>query len=94
MACVFNNLQDDIYAGAVDPEVAAKIQQSWINFAKTGDPSIDGVKWKAYNADTRDTMVIEKDKWECVSDPSKPARELLEKFHITQVLVLADKHMC
>ena len=81
LAYVFNNLEDDLYAGAVDPQTAAKVQESWVNFAKTGDPSINGVSWKAYNTDTRDTMVIEKDKWECVPDPSKIARELLKKAY-------------
>ena len=76
---IFNNLENAMYSGGADPADAAKIQQSWINFAKTGDPSIDGVVWKPYNTDTRETMVIGTDKWECVSDPLKTARELLEK---------------
>lgn len=79
LAYVFNNPEDDIYAGVVDPETARRVQESWINFAKTGDPSVDGVTWKPYNTDKRDTMVIKQDRWECVSDPSRTARELLEK---------------
>ena len=81
LAYVFNNLEDGMYAGVVDPETAAKVQESWTNFAKTGDPSIAGATWNKYNTDTRDTMVIDKGKWECVSDPSKIARELLEKAY-------------
>ena len=81
MAYVFNNLEDDIYAGEVDLRTAAKVQASWVNFAKAGDPSVKGARWKKYNTDTRDTMVIEKDKWKCVSDPSKKARELLKKAY-------------
>ena len=81
LAYVFNNLEDDIYAGSVDPDTAAKTQEAWINFAKDGDPSIEGVGWKKYDTKDRQTMVIEKDKWECVSDPSKKARELLEKAY-------------
>lgn len=80
LAYVFNN-EDSLYAGKVDPETAAKVQESWINFAKTGDPSIDGAVWKAYNTGTRDTMVIGREKWKCVSDPSKIERELLEKAY-------------
>lgn len=79
LAYVFNNLNDNIYAGEVDPRTAAKVQESWVNFAGTGDPSVEGARWKKYNTDTRDTMVIEKDKWECVSDPSKKSRELIKK---------------
>lgn len=81
LAYVFNNLKDDIYAGEVDPGTAAKVQEAWVNFAGTGDPSVKGVMWKKYNTGTRDTMVIEKDKWECVSDPSKKTRELLKKAY-------------
>ena len=81
LAYVFNNLEDGLYAGVVDPTTAARVQESWINFAKTGNPSIDGVPWKAYNSMTRDTMVIDQDAWTCVSDPSKTARELLEKAY-------------
>ncbi len=81
LAYVFNNLEDDIYAGEVDADTAAKAQESWTNFAKTGDPSIEGAEWDTYNTTDRMTMVIEKDKWECVSDPSKTARELLEKAY-------------
>lgn len=68
LAYVFNNLEDEIISGTVDPGTAARAQEAWVNFAKTGDPSIEGVEWKPYHSDTRDTMVIEKDKWECVSE--------------------------
>ena len=78
LAYVFNNLEDDIYAGEVDPDTAAKAQEAWINFAKAGDPSIEGAEWAKYNTDDRQTMVIEKDGWKCESDPSKVPRELLE----------------
>jgi len=81
LAYVFNNLEDDIYAGEVDKTTAEKTQESWTNFAKTGDPSIEGAQWLPYETSDRQTMVIEKDKWECVSDPSKTAREFLEKAY-------------
>lgn len=81
LAYVFNNLDDNIYTGVADPEVAAQVQESWVNFAKTGNPNIEGVTWKAYNTSTRDTLIIEKGAWECASDPSKIARELLQKAY-------------
>ena len=81
LAYVFNNLQDTAYTGEVDPEVAAKAQKAWVNFAKTGNPSISGAEWKAYNTKTRDMVVIEKGTWECVSDPTQTARELLAKAY-------------
>jgi para-nitrobenzyl esterase len=81
LAYLFNNPEDGIYTGRVDSEAAAKAQQAWINFAKTGNPTVDGVIWKPYNTATRDTMVIKHGKWECVSDPSKTPRKLLEKAY-------------
>ena len=81
LAYVFNNLEDNIYAGEVDPGIAAKVQESWVNFVRTGNPSVKGARWKRYNTDSRDTMVIGKFEWKCVSDPSKDARELLKKAY-------------
>jgi para-nitrobenzyl esterase len=76
---IFNQQEEDMVAGKIDPGAAAKIQEAWINFAKSGDPTVDGVIWKQYNTDTRDTMIIKSGNWECVSDPSKTPRELLKK---------------
>lgn len=81
LAYLFNNPEDGIYTGRIDSEAAAKAQQAWINFAKTGDPTVDGVVWKPYDTAARDTMVIQTGKWECVSDPSKTPRELLKKAY-------------
>lgn len=85
---VFNNLEDNIYAGKVDKATAERTQEAWTNFAKTGNPSIESAEWQTYDTKDRMTMLIEKDKWECVSDPSKTARELLkiaygdEPYHV------------
>lgn len=79
LAYLFNNPDDGLYAGRVDPVAAAKARRAWINFATTGDPAIDGVVWKPYDTSTRDTLVIQPGPWKCVSDPSKTPRELLEK---------------
>ena len=81
LAYLFNNPEEGIYTGRIDSEAAAKAQQAWINFAKTGDPTVDGVVWKPYDTATRDTMVIKTGKWECVSDPSNTPRELLKKAY-------------
>ena len=81
LAYVFNNLDDTIYAGEVDPATAERTQEAWTNFAKAGDPSIEGVTWAPYGSKVRQTMVIEKDKWECMPDPSKIPRKLLTKVY-------------
>ena len=88
LAYVFNNLEDDIYAGEVDETTAQRAQESWTNYAKTGDPSIEGVEWKKYDSTDRYTMVIEKDGWECVSDPFKTAREFMTKVYGDEPLSL------
>ena len=88
LAYVFNNLEDDIYAGEVDETTAQKAQESWINYAKTGDPSIESAEWKKYDSTDRYTMVIEKDGWECVSDPSKEAREFMTRIYGDEPLSL------
>ena len=59
--------------------IGANANEAWISFAKTGAPTVEGADWKKYSTAQRDTMVIEKDQWSCVSDPSKTPRELLWK---------------
>ena len=78
---VFNNLTENDTSGVIDPPSAKRIQESWVNFACLGDPSIQETMWTKYNDSTRDTMVIDKDKWHCESDPSKVARELLQTVY-------------
>lgn len=77
LAYVFNNPDDGIYAGEVDPDTAARTQEAWTGFARSGDPSVEGASWEAYESGRRSTMVIEKDQWTCVPDPSAATRELL-----------------
>ncbi|MBQ9067063.1 MAG: carboxylesterase/lipase family protein [Clostridia bacterium] len=60
LAYVFNNLDETIYTGNnVDASLAAEVQQMWINFAKTGDPSTEDNNWPSYNEDTRTCMVLD-----------------------------------
>ncbi len=61
--------------------MARKAQDAWVNFAKTGDPSIDGVQWSGYDTENRMTMIITNDQWYMDSDPSQIPRTLLEKAY-------------
>ena len=49
-------------------EDAHKVQDvvatAWLNFAKTGSPSQDGLEWKPYTEDEQNTMVL-KEESEC-----------------------------
>ena len=60
LAYVFNNLTETIYTGDnINAELAAQVQQMWVNFAVTGDPSVDGIEWEPYTAESRQTMILD-----------------------------------
>lgn len=58
-------------------ELQRAAQSAWVNFAKYGTPNGPGVpeKWPEYNAETRATMVIDKE-WHVEYDLRKKDREL------------------
>ena len=59
---VFNNTTAYVSGGGtVDPVLADKISSMWINFAKTGNPGIEGFEWPEYTLDNRATMVVGQD---------------------------------
>lgn len=62
--------------GPVQRRLAAQMSQSWINFARTGDPSIPGVPWPKYEPSERKTMIFDT-QTRVVADPDRPAREFL-----------------
>ena len=45
----------------MDKELADKVCAAWANFARSGDPSTDDVKWTTYDSKNRGTMVIGND---------------------------------
>lgn len=56
---VFNNLDEKIYTGDnVNRDLANEVQQMWVNFAKTGDPSTEKNKWPKYNSETKKTLIL------------------------------------
>ena len=78
LAYVFNNLEDDIYAGEVDKTTADRTQEAWINFAQTGDPSIKEAEWPAYDLTNRATMIMNLDGWAAENDPNSNIREIIQ----------------
>ena len=59
LAYVFHNLHETVYTGEGPDEVlAATVQQMWVNFAKTGDPSLEELPWASYSKAARDTMLL------------------------------------
>ena len=93
LAYVFNNLNDNIYTGKkADPALAAAVQQMWVNFAKTGDPSTDEYKWTPYESTDRMTMLLGK-RIGMNSDPLPQQRVLVEpllKYHINGQYMAVD----
>ena len=76
---VFNN-DDGIYSGEINKDVQAQTQKAWTNFAKSGDPSFDDVKWTKWSTDGFDTMMITADGWKMESDPDGNIREMLDQI--------------
>ncbi len=85
LSYVFNNLQDTAFTGDnPDEELAKKVQQAWVSFAKTGVPTVEGEpEWPEYNKDTRATMIIndtsENEHWTVENDPLGEERAIFQK---------------
>ena len=62
---------------APDPQLAAQVQQMWVNFATTGNPSIQGHYWPAYETTQRASMLIHRDTLEVENDRLGNQRRLI-----------------
>ncbi len=59
LAYVFGNLDQTIYTGERgDENLSRTVMTMWANFARTGDPSVEGLEWKQYDCDERCTMEL------------------------------------
>ncbi len=85
LAYVFNNLQETAFTGEnPDANLAKKVQEAWVSFAKTGVPSVEGEpEWPEYDKDTRATMIInntaENEHWTIENDPLSEERIIFQK---------------
>ncbi|MBQ9821655.1 MAG: carboxylesterase/lipase family protein [Muribaculaceae bacterium] len=59
-----------------NPALAAEVQQMWVNFATTGNPSTPAHYWPAYEATQRATMVLG-DTIKLLNDPLSEQRRLI-----------------
>ena len=74
-----NNPNAAMFAGEMDPKLALDMSTAWANFARTGDPGIEGTPWQPYDPETRDTMIFGNDgSMKMEEDPWKKQRELLD----------------
>ena len=77
LAYVFGNLDETIYTGErADEALSDMVMQMWTNFARTGDPSVNGLGWFPYDESSRVSMVISKEP-HLKSDVLREQRELL-----------------
>lgn len=82
---VFNNLNTQsgtAFTGPNPPAVLAeKMQASWVNFARTGNPAHEAIPaWDKYEKQKRQTMFIDLE-WHQESDPGKESREILSRLY-------------
>ena len=78
LAYVFNNTQDTIFTGEpADEKLAETVQEMWVNYAKTGDPSTEEYSWECYEREERQTMFLG-DEIRMISDPFPQQRVLVE----------------
>ena len=78
LAYVFYNIKETIYTGQkADEELARKVSNMWVNFAKTGNPSLEDAVWNSYNIKDRKTLIIKKGALKEEGNPLKWQRELL-----------------
>lgn len=55
----FNNLHETMHIGSnVNMDLANTVQDMWVNFARTGNPSTNEYAWQEYETDKRMTMVL------------------------------------
>lgn len=86
LAYVFYNIDETIYTGEkADEELARTVSNMWVNFAKTGNPSIENVTWNKYNVDERKTIIFKKGNIKEESDVLKEQRETL--FPIVKYMI-------
>lgn len=77
LAYVFNNLDQAIFCGGGAKQINAdRVQEAWVNFARTGDPSIEEADWPEYEPDTKITMVID-EQWHTEKDLLKRQTDLI-----------------
>ncbi len=81
---VFNNLDSEsgiTFTGANPPPILAdQVQDAWVAFAETGNPSHHGIpEWFKYEEQNRKTMMIDNE-WAIMGDPGQMERLLLKNM--------------
>ena len=86
LAYVFYNIEDTIYTGEVaDEKLARNVSNMWVNFAKTGNPSLEDIVWDKFDTKNRKCIIFKKDKIQVKEDILKEQREFL--FPIVKYMI-------
>ena len=86
LAYVFYNIDETIYTGEVaDKELAEMVSNMWVEFAKTGNPSLEGISWNKYDIKNRKTMIFKKGEVKEEKDILNKQRETL--FPIVKYMI-------
>jgi len=65
----------------VDLELADRMSDYWINFAKNGDPNGEGLpQWKSFSSESYETLYLDRE-IELKEVPSLDQLRVLEKIH-------------
>jgi len=60
LSSVFNNLQNPFCTGGdINPVLAHEVQDMWVNFARTGNPSTPNYTWPAYTDQEQPCMILD-----------------------------------
>ena len=78
LAYVFYNIDETIYTGEkADEQLARNVSNMWVEFAKTGNPSLESIEWHKFDKQDRKTMTFKKDNIKEESDILTKQREVL-----------------
>ena len=77
MPYTLNNVGKYEYGTIENSEFENKVQEMWVNFARTGNPSISKINWEQFDTDKRKIMVIDEN-FETIEDYKPEQRKLLE----------------
>ena len=78
LAYVFYNIDETIYTGEkADEQLARNVSNMWVNFAKTGNPSLESIEWHKFDKQDKKTMTFKKDNIKEESDILTKQREVL-----------------
>ena len=78
LSYTLNNLENTLFTGKkINKKLANKVQDMWINFVRTGDPSTSEITWEKYDTDKKKTMILD-EKIEMVEEYKDEQKEILE----------------